>query len=310
MATSHPATQLLASSAAAAMLRWYNDSPSTAKADRLARAAKASCAVLAMLNCSGHKSAYAALAAACTAVHTAQVESPTFGSLRIDDGVPLVDFPAVPIRSLAQTLVNMPQPDCAAWYHDLVQLWRLLDDFLEFDDTCDDFRLWLLDTQVQIDSDVRVFEQYLVHLQTSHAVSTMLSSPPCNSMEEAERLISASIRGLVTIVAGMLERLVDPNITANGCTGLHMALDRQALLGDIQLRELVTLFMDSHGDPNLLARHGASPLSLAIRAKILESTRYDIVDELCNGQANVNAQDGISGDYLTPSTLWPMPKSV
>eukprot|EP00438_Fugacium_kawagutii_P027791 Skav220646 [mRNA] locus=scaffold112:752036:753061:- [translate_table: standard] len=81
--------------------------------------------------------------------------------------------------------------------------------------------------------------------------------------QEAERLISASLRGLVTIVAGMLERLVDPNITANGCTGLHMALDRQALLGDIQLRELVTLFMDSHGDPNLLARHGASPLSLA-----------------------------------------------
>eukprot|EP00438_Fugacium_kawagutii_P000771 Skav229105 [mRNA] locus=scaffold92:580309:582790:- [translate_table: standard] len=109
---------------------------------------------------------------------------------------------------------------------------------------------------------------------------------------DAERLISASSRGLVTIVGGMLDRLVDPNITAGGCTGLHMALDRQALLGDIQLREMVTLFMDSHSDPNLLARHGASALSLAIRTQILESTRYDIVDELCKGQADVNAQDG------------------
>eukprot|EP00438_Fugacium_kawagutii_P012100 Skav231236 [mRNA] locus=scaffold1540:26469:27371:+ [translate_table: standard] len=90
----------------------------------------------------------------------------------------------------------------------------------------------------------------------------------------------------------MLERLVDPNITINGCTGLHMALDRQARLGDIQLRELVTLFMDSHSDPNLLDCHGSSPLSLAIRIGVLESTRYDIVDELCKGQADVNARDG------------------
>eukprot|EP00438_Fugacium_kawagutii_P019598 Skav232771 [mRNA] locus=scaffold614:16662:18763:+ [translate_table: standard] len=86
--------------------------------------------------------------------------------------------------------------------------------------------------------------------------------------------------------------LVDPNIMINGCTGLHMALDRQAHLGDIQLRELVTLFMDSHSDPNLLDCHGSSPLSLAIRTRILESTRYDIVDELCKGQADVNARDG------------------
>eukprot|EP00438_Fugacium_kawagutii_P004044 Skav219292 [mRNA] locus=scaffold2157:358081:360192:+ [translate_table: standard] len=109
---------------------------------------------------------------------------------------------------------------------------------------------------------------------------------------EADRLIAASSRGLVTMVAQMLERLVDPNITVNGCTGLHMALDRQARLGDIQLRELITLFMDSHSDPNLLDCHGSSPLSLAIRTRILESTRYDIVDELCKGQADVNERDG------------------
>eukprot|EP00438_Fugacium_kawagutii_P022961 Skav206233 [mRNA] locus=scaffold197:9979:10925:- [translate_table: standard] len=123
-------------------------------------------------------------------------------------------------------------------------------------------------------------------------VTYIIANYKPHDRQEAEQLISASSRGLVTIVAGMLERLVDPNIMANGCTGLHMALDRQARLGDIQLRELVTLFMDSHSDPNLLARHGASPLSLAIRAKILESTRYDIVDDLCNGRAAVNAPDG------------------
>eukprot|EP00438_Fugacium_kawagutii_P036419 Skav228952 [mRNA] locus=scaffold2816:24844:25353:+ [translate_table: standard] len=49
--------------------------------------------------------------------------------------------------------------------------------------------------------------------------------------------------------------------------------------------------MDSHSDPNLLDVHGSSPLSLAIRTRVLECTRYDIVDELCRGQADVNAQD-------------------
>eukprot|EP00438_Fugacium_kawagutii_P001853 Skav214614 [mRNA] locus=scaffold1691:479:1795:+ [translate_table: standard] len=118
-----------------------------------------------------------------------------------------------------------------------------------------------------------------------------------HDVPEADRFISASSRGLLTIVAQMLDRLmldrlVDPNITINGCTGLHMALDRQARLGDIQLRELVTLFMDSHSDPNLLDCHGSSPLSLAIRTRILESTRFDIVDELCRGLADVNVRDG------------------
>eukprot|EP00438_Fugacium_kawagutii_P024303 Skav226602 [mRNA] locus=scaffold848:7775:9700:- [translate_table: standard] len=112
-----------------------------------------------------------------------------------------------------------------------------------------------------------------------------------HDVQEADRLIAASSRGLLTIVAQMLDRLVDPNITINGCTGLHMALDRQARLGDIQLRELVILFMDSHSDPNLLDCHGSSPLSLAIRIRILESTRYDIVEELCKGQADVNGED-------------------
>eukprot|EP00438_Fugacium_kawagutii_P011235 Skav211176 [mRNA] locus=scaffold884:6600:8908:- [translate_table: standard] len=37
---------------------------------------------------------------------------------------------------------------------------------------------------------------------------------------------------------------------------------------------------------------GSSPLLLAIRTRILESTRYDIVDELCKGRADVNARDG------------------
>eukprot|EP00438_Fugacium_kawagutii_P007351 Skav200211 [mRNA] locus=scaffold890:140:1009:- [translate_table: standard] len=50
--------------------------------------------------------------------------------------------------------------------------------------------------------------------------------------------------------------------------------------------------MDSHSDPNLLDCHGSSPLSLAIRTRILESTRFDIVDELCKGQADVNVRDG------------------
>eukprot|EP00438_Fugacium_kawagutii_P000896 Skav223556 [mRNA] locus=scaffold1657:596235:597184:+ [translate_table: standard] len=113
-----------------------------------------------------------------------------------------------------------------------------------------------------------------------------------HDVPEADRFISASSRGLITIVAQMLERLVDPNITINGCTGLHTALDRQARLGDIQLRELVTLLMDSHSDPNLLDCHGSSPLSLAIRTRILESTRFDIVDELCRGLADVNVRDG------------------
>eukprot|EP00438_Fugacium_kawagutii_P035509 Skav211961 [mRNA] locus=scaffold433:140989:142574:+ [translate_table: standard] len=90
----------------------------------------------------------------------------------------------------------------------------------------------------------------------------------------------------------MLDRLVDPNIVANGCTGLHMAPGRQARLGDVKLMELVTLLLDSHSDPNILDNQGSSPLSPAMRARILESTRYDIVDELCKGRTEVNARDG------------------
>eukprot|EP00438_Fugacium_kawagutii_P022515 Skav234198 [mRNA] locus=scaffold218:58965:60952:+ [translate_table: standard] len=109
---------------------------------------------------------------------------------------------------------------------------------------------------------------------------------------EAERLLSAASRGLNTIVANILDILVDPNTTVNSCTALHMALGPQARIGDIQLIELITLLMDSHSDPNILDCMGSSPLSLAIRTRILESTRYDIVDELCKGRADVNARDG------------------
>eukprot|EP00438_Fugacium_kawagutii_P002000 Skav208917 [mRNA] locus=scaffold787:49284:49820:- [translate_table: standard] len=49
--------------------------------------------------------------------------------------------------------------------------------------------------------------------------------------------------------------------------------------------------MDSHSDPNVLDCTGSSPLSLALRTRIL-ATRYDIVDELCKGRAHVNARDG------------------
>eukprot|EP00438_Fugacium_kawagutii_P036226 Skav210879 [mRNA] locus=scaffold1198:16162:16692:+ [translate_table: standard] len=56
--------------------------------------------------------------------------------------------------------------------------------------------------------------------------------------------------------------------------------------------ELITLLMDSHSDPNVLDCMGSSPLSLAIRTRILDSTRYDIVDELCKGRADVNLRDG------------------
>eukprot|EP00438_Fugacium_kawagutii_P018748 Skav204387 [mRNA] locus=scaffold2947:31832:32401:+ [translate_table: standard] len=71
-----------------------------------------------------------------------------------------------------------------------------------------------------------------------------------------------------------------------------MALGRQARIGDSKKSELVTLLLASHSDPNILDRRGSSPLSLAIRTRILESTRYDIVDELCNSRADVNACDG------------------
>eukprot|EP00438_Fugacium_kawagutii_P011328 Skav221757 [mRNA] locus=scaffold1904:5345:6745:- [translate_table: standard] len=90
----------------------------------------------------------------------------------------------------------------------------------------------------------------------------------------------------------MLDILVDPNTTVNSCTALHMALGPQARIGDIQLIELITLLMDSHSDPNVLDCTGSSPLSLALRTRILEATRYDIVDELCKGRADVNARDG------------------
>eukprot|EP00438_Fugacium_kawagutii_P017935 Skav216240 [mRNA] locus=scaffold2025:7128:7760:- [translate_table: standard] len=122
--------------------------------------------------------------------------------------------------------------------------------------------------------------------------SLMLLRSTTPDLLEAERFISAASRGLNTIVANILDILVDPNTTVNSCTALHMALGPQARMGDIQLIELITLLMDSHSDPNVLDCTGSSPLSLAIRTRILDSTRYDIVDELCKGRADVNARDG------------------
>eukprot|EP00438_Fugacium_kawagutii_P018199 Skav205752 [mRNA] locus=scaffold1412:56168:59670:- [translate_table: standard] len=128
-------------------------------------------------------------------------------------------------------------------------------------------------------------------IQSDAVITYVLSDfKPYNEDEVALLHISVA-EGRIQTVDMLLQALVNPNHMYNSSTALHAALSYRAWDEHIEVCGMMGTLLTAKCDANSLATSGLAPFTAAIRSRHHISAKIDIVTELIDAHANVNAVD-------------------